>query len=808
MKMEAGRIKMVDYERGFGFIEPDDKRDGKDVHFTRRVLQRPARLEDLQPSRRVQFERTRSPQGWTATEVTLAKEGVTETQRSKQESGGYPPGYRFLNPYNFVRYLPEGQVTDDPAVRLLDRCEPPPHDRWLGLSGTIHCRLTTVTPLFISDSEDVKPDNNVATHKRYRFFRWQGKKAIPASSLRGPVRAVFEAITNSCFSNLADRRLSYRLTGREIRTLVPARIEPDGEDREGNKKFKLRLLTGAALLRYDKPPDALYASGVRRYRALRPSGRFTGNPPPPADTNEVKHGEPCWAVLMEAKFPPSWRALALRHTNGEAVDVRRSIEGERGLTGLIVQQGWYCHTNQNADNKHSERFFFQSPNAGQGAETIEIPPDVQKKYEALIADYQDRHSSDVKLRERPGEVETLERNGKINHELAYSRHILNKHERKVRGGELVYAKLHGRPPNLAVKFLAPVSWPRVAYEHSIGDLLPKGLKRCSGSALCPACRTFGWVHGDEQGAYRGRVRFGNGILGSPGAQVGELCLAVLSSPKPTTARFYLTARSGEPTNGRPDEEVGYDGSDGENRLRGRKVYRRFPFDVDAMTISGRSDQNRTIVDAEGPGAVFQFSVEFDNLAEPELGALLWALTLDGRGQLRLGYGKPLGLGSAKIEVIGVETLSPQERFTSLSATGFGSVPLERASQWVAEFQRAAELRWGEPFLDLAPIADLLALVGDREPSLPVHYPKSPDPNSKGQFEWFVGNKREGSRGPKEELGLAASDEGLPLISKDGTVWWRSIESSGWLCVTNCKSLVGSIQAPCMTLALSWIGWMA
>lgn len=770
MKMETGRIKMVDRERGFGFIEPDDRRDGKDVHFSRRALPKPALLEDLQPGCRVQFERARSAKGWTATEMHLVSERVTETVRSNQSSARYPPGYRFLNPYSFLRYLPEGQVIDDPTVQLLGRCDPPPHDRWLGLSGTIHCRLTTVTPLFISDSEGVEPDNKFAKHKRYRFFRWQGKKAIPASSLRGPVRAVFEAITNSCFANLTDRRLSYRLTGREIRTLVPARIEPHGEDREGNKKFKLRLLTGATLLKYDRPPDALYASGVRRYRALRPSGRFTGNPPPPADTNEVNHGEKCWAVLMEARFPPSWRALALRHTNGEAEDVRRSIESERGLTGLIVQSGWYCHTNQNADNKHSERFFFQSPNADPGVETLEVPQDIQKKYEALVRDYQDRHAADIKLRERPGEVETLERNDKIDHELAYSRHILNKHERKVRGGELVYAKLDGRPPNLAVKFLAPVSWPRVAYEHTIGDLLPKELRRCSGTALCPACRTFGWVHGDEQGAYRGRVRFHNGTLETVGGQVGELRLAILSSPKPTTARFYLTAPTGEPTNGRPDEEVGYDGNSGENRLRGRKIYRRFPFDEGDITIPARSDQNRTIVDPEGPNAVFQFSVEFDNLAEPELGAFLWALTVGGLGHHRLGYGKPLGLGIAKVEVIRIETLSPHERFTSLSETGFGPVSLERASQWVGEFQRAAELTWGKPFFDLAPVADLLALVGDHEPSLPIHYPKSPDPNSKGQFEWFVGNKREGNRGPKVELGLATSDEGLPLISKDGTVW--------------------------------------
>ncbi|MCS7287495.1 MAG: TIGR03986 family CRISPR-associated RAMP protein, partial [Roseiflexus sp.] len=39
--------------------------------------------------------------------------------------------YRFLNPYNFVRYLPEPVIPfNDPDAQLLGRCAPPPHDRY------------------------------------------------------------------------------------------------------------------------------------------------------------------------------------------------------------------------------------------------------------------------------------------------------------------------------------------------------------------------------------------------------------------------------------------------------------------------------------------------------------------------------------------------------------------------------------------------------------------------------------------------------------------------------------------------------
>jgi hypothetical protein len=151
-----------------------------------------------------------------------------------------------------------------------------------------------------------------------------------------------------------------------------------------------------------------------------------------------------------------------------------------------------------------------------------------------------------------------------------------------------------------------------------------------------------------------------------------------------------------------------------------------------------------------------------------LGALLWALTLGGQGCHRLGYGKPLGLGSAQIEITAIETLDPAVRYTSLTNSGYAET--DQWERWIEAFQRAAEARWGMPFSQLAPVVDLLSLLNYQEPELKVHYPYSPEqqPGQK-QFEWFVGNKRD--KGPKLELGLAVEDEGLPLIRKDGKVNW-------------------------------------
>ena len=102
-----------------------------------------------------------------------------------------------------MRYLPRGKENGELDIKLLGRCTPPPHDRFIGLTGRIECELEAATPIFISDSEVVEEKGN--EHKSYRFFRLRNEDgeeefAIPSTSLRGMLRSVFEAATNSCFS--------------------------------------------------------------------------------------------------------------------------------------------------------------------------------------------------------------------------------------------------------------------------------------------------------------------------------------------------------------------------------------------------------------------------------------------------------------------------------------------------------------------------------------------------------------------------------------------------------------------------------
>ena len=98
-----------------------------------------------------------------------------------------------VNPYSFV---PLGTA---PVRTSLDACYTGPL-----LTGRLDYTLTTDTPLLIPDSAKVVKDEKI-DHKGYPFFRLpDGTPAIPGSEMRGAMRGVYEAVTNSCLSVLLD----------------------------------------------------------------------------------------------------------------------------------------------------------------------------------------------------------------------------------------------------------------------------------------------------------------------------------------------------------------------------------------------------------------------------------------------------------------------------------------------------------------------------------------------------------------------------------------------------------------------------
>jgi len=122
------------------------------------------------------------------------------------ENPGSPPRRRdtrshFVYPYNFVPHGgPRGKegspgMGQDKEFKKLHRYD--------GLTGRIEYTITTLTPIFIPDPEGVTiyklDDRPEDIHKVMDFFNVDGQLCIPPTSIKGMIRSVVEAATNSSF---------------------------------------------------------------------------------------------------------------------------------------------------------------------------------------------------------------------------------------------------------------------------------------------------------------------------------------------------------------------------------------------------------------------------------------------------------------------------------------------------------------------------------------------------------------------------------------------------------------------------------
>lgn len=747
--MAKGTIKRVFPEKQFGFIQPDEGQENVFFHFSRLKGTSPC------PGLRVEFDIEQGEKGPRARNLRIVDEASN--------------AYRFHNPYNFVRYLEHRR----PDNHVLGNCPPPPHDRYVGLTGRITCNVKAVTPLFISDSHAIQENEN--GHKTYRFFQYEGQPALPASSLRGMIRSVFEAVTNSCFV-VFQRDEPYPLEYRESRApkdMIPARVV---ELDEKGARLELLDCTVNAKVHISGSPSVVRAGTVRetyppkvldrrnnqafdRSRSKLPEGAYDGMRVAALVTKEpLPHGSNRFRSFQATKVVP--------------VSEHQSLTEDGRYVKVF---GWLHLTGPNIENKHDERLFFrwddQQPDPPQieqipSSYLCECGADVVKEYNHHLSEYYKRHERTLESlgdRRWPNSADGVPQPS-----------IFVEESRELRVGDLVYAQCETGDKQMTVKKLRPVCIPRVRYEYPRQKFLPKHLHRCEAyNKLCPACRVFGWVRESvggtgtyEQTAYAGRVRFSHGKIEGTWQTENEITLAILSTPKPTTTSFYLLNSAGQ-----PDPTVTYDTD--EARLRGRKFYRhQGEAKPDEYSVEEKSDQNRTIRGALKPGATFTFIVDFENLAPLELGALLYALELEEGMVHRLGYAKPLGFGSVKVTIEQVETIDWETRLGSVdSKAGWQSV---NGAQLKQDFIEEMRTCYGEKFGEL--LAELRALLGT-PPDLPIHYPrptKRLDPQRHPQYEWFVGNKRRienrhsGKLPAPVALGLATDVEhSLPLIDKSG-----------------------------------------
>jgi CRISPR-associated protein (TIGR03986 family) len=715
----------------------------------------------------------------------------------------------FVNPYNFVCLW--GKVP---------RSKPESHEYFVGNRGRIVCQITFKTPFFIphperrfqlpakaqeipndqlpcwvrekaleawkalkeriSQAQRVEGYKGCEGHEMLALLRdEQEKPFIPGSSLKGAFRTVAEALSNSCLSQLEfEWELMKQPDDPEVSI---SKVKRYYSYRQVRSPMGVGRVTRLA----DPSRDGEIVTG-RKYRVFYNHPRSVIDGPVPICQRQLqnaKDGDEIVAQIMTFHYR--------RMVGGRPLEIP-TADLSQGQTHGILK------ITDTTEAKNSQRFIVLSER------TVKFDYKTQLRYNRALRESieEDKAVSDFQC------IDPVTRQP-----VGFR---CKRHELKV--CDIVYFN----EQNGEVVDMGPVELYRVLYKHSLDEILlrkHKDFLPCQEQKnLCPACRLFGWVapEADKEEsttALKGFVHFSPARWASESEPKTQwVTLQPLGQPKPSCWQFYLNCESGgrdeyDRTKG---ERAGY--NDDNATIRGRKFYWHKPqvtaekpqqgADVksvwDQRGGNGQplaDNQNKTVELLLPENAVFEFTVEFENLSDADLGLLLLTLqpNLLGEGVLKaagfssqlyhhFGMGKPLGLGSAEVKIKSLTLFKDCQRYRSLEESGVeqveeGQVP-EFVQEFIAAFARyavkeqkeflqrsnrpvpsdnAEDVEWLRTFVSMPPISDLLTMVDwEKAQELPVQYPPGhSDANDKEYWEafrWFAHrNQREFFQRPRHML---------------------------------------------------------
>jgi CRISPR/Cas system CSM-associated protein Csm3 (group 7 of RAMP superfamily) len=324
------------------------------------------------------------------------------------------------------------------------------------------------------------------------------------------------------------------------------------------------------------------------------------------------------------------------------------------------------------------------------------------------------------------------------------------------------------------------------------DLLPMGEPRKT--RMTPAELLFGFAEHLGSRALAGRVQFsmarptpGQAPLLNP----DWIDLGVLNGPKPPSPNFYFRNRPGQKWLAKSRLSLNDD------RIQGRKFYlhtqdapRAKRPDDPRWTMHPRNvassdyDRMRVRVRPVLADRTFEFEVRFDNLSRFEIGALIHALRPDAAFHHKLGLGKPLGLGTVRIDPLDIERVDRHRRYAldpldgprfhaawhrdvaSGQWDGPDAPSVGNPPAWVAGFLE--ELRKFDPAQTA--LRALLTLGDPAKVIHPVHYPqvagiRADDPAFEAdRYEWVVANDHKNTPdADRQHLGVVGP--ALPMLER-------------------------------------------
>jgi len=682
----------------------------------------------------------------------------------------------FINPYNFVQLW--GTVP---------RCEPTSHEYFTNNSGQIVCKLSFKTPFFtphtenrfklpkdkelssLTDDRDIpqwiKNDKKAMSkwldllssgvkseHEILGLLKDRYKKPIiPGSSLKGTFRSVAEALSNSCLS-VIDFQWDMLNSNADDKTRIERTVN----------YFSQRIII--------RPQD------LRVGKIIKLASENGG-------VGEIEERQK-WRVFVEQPFGVE------NHQHVPTVNLNNINDGEK--TNMDSNQ--FCY-HQRPGRPRID--IFAATNMGNGITNGELKITAMtkaKKSQRFIYEGNRRiinfTIADELGYNRANEVAInadKEKSGKYIFADEAKHNIgLRSLSHKLRVGDIVYFK----EPGANFESMGPVELYRVLYKHSLDEILVKKHKdfiTCSNiKELCPACRIFGWVHPhpkdeDVHTARKGFVHFSTATIDND-KETQWVTLKPLGQPHPSCWQFYLKNNDANYS----DTNPAY--NDDNAVIRGRKLYWH-QHNIDANSVKDMrindngqpqppDNQNKT-VELLPEGASFNFTVDFENLSDDELGLLLLTLQPNLVSEIpdlfgqdkplsknlyhHFGMGKPLGLGSAEVTIDNIKLIDRAKRYQSLDCSG--EEDFDRQGKIGAFIRKALADQHRNVlnndtdkrnFASMAHIKDLFAMLDWEHAPIPVQYPPGAEETNKNtkdyweSFHWFTSDRQRG-RKPRHML---------------------------------------------------------
>ncbi len=529
-----------------------------------------------------------------------------------------PPKTVATAPYNFVP-LPQRVFEVADGIDVGGRKSKPweVHDQFVDgtYSGSVELTIRTLTPLFIRGPVLQRQDRTWdARESRLRpepYMAPDGRPLIPGSSLRGMVRTLVEVLSFSKIRPVDDRRPFFR-------TVDDTRI-----GRAYRERMRRGSIRGGRLQRVGDEWWIVECDVLRVRRSRLQRNIHEGNQP-----NWLYQHRPCWVQVR-----------------GEEVSDIAFEERTSWRRGTLVLTG-------DVPRKTYEFVFLEAP---PNAARVNVPDRIFEQFheDGQITRWQQTafpvNQPPNGGRRAPGHL---------------------------RDGEPVFFLKNDSNDNRGgLVFLGRAGMFRLPYDLCPAELVPRHLRE---GGLDIAEAMFGTV--DSGGAIKGRVHFEDALAieGGPPWCNATLVPRVLSAPKPTTFQHYLTQ---DGTKG-PDRLTTYLEGD-RTTIRGHKLYwhrddgsglsqireaRNHDGLLNDLRGDAPCDTQHTIITPVRTGVTFVGRVRFENLTDIELGALLHALQLPDSCAHRLGMGKPLGLGSIRIEAR-LSLVDHRARYRAWQATG-------------------------------------------------------------------------------------------------------------------------------------------